>query len=201
LALGVVPSSSLCRFVVWFGPLAVSAACTRDPAPRDASGTATAPLAPVQQAAPPPAQPRQVSSDPTHAPELAPTQSESPPALGKGASATVGKARLALRGCQLEVELSGGRRQSKEIDLPSPCVFVTAGTQAQVEQTDYGQTLLVVSSKPLDGRPGDCDTKVRAVVVQGEKVTVSSQQQVMRMCGADGPFDTILFHTLAASST
>lgn len=183
--------------------LLVAAACGRDSDPRDASKTGTAQLTPAtpapaaqSQAAAPPTPPDTSSGAPSAAERAQPT----PPPPSKGATAVVGQARLVLRDCRLEADWSGGERQTKDIDLPGGCAFVTTPSGAQVVKTDQGDALLVVSSRPLQGRPGDCDTRVRAVVLKGDRLIVSSEEQVMRMCGADGPFDSILFHTLAASA-
>jgi hypothetical protein len=59
----------------------------------------------------------------------------------------------------------------------------------------------VVSSRRDEATEKDCDTKVRAVVVNADRVAVSKEKQEIAMCGADGPFDTILFHTLAQSAS
>jgi hypothetical protein len=182
------------------GALATAlAACSRDTDPRDASkaeapsATPTAPRSPQAEPKPQP---------PTSKPG-APTQPNDPRPIappGKGATAVVGKARLQLHGCGVEAEWPGGERRARVVDLPGGCVFVATGSGAQVEKTEQGDALLVVSSHPLEGRPGDCDTRVRAVVLHGEGLAVSSEQQVIRMCGAEGPFDSMLFHTLAASA-
>jgi hypothetical protein len=183
------------------GWLAGSAACSRDNDPRDASRTDTAHLAPAPASpvAPSPAEPAPTPS-PTQAnsPGTSPSATSVPP--GKGATAVVGGARLVLRDCRVEAEWQGGSRQARDVDLPGGCIFVTTKSGAQVEKTEQGDTLLVVSSQPLEGRPGDCDTRVRAVVVRGERLAVSREQQLIRMCGAEGPFDSMMFHALAASS-
>jgi hypothetical protein len=119
----------------------------------------------------------------------------------KGATAVVGQTRLVLTGCRLEAELPGAGRQTRDIDLPGACRFVTTTSGAQVVKTDQGDAVLVVSSQPLEGRPGDCDTRVRAVVLKNDRLSISSEQQVIRMCGADGPFDSLMFHALAASAS
>ncbi len=178
----------------------VAAACSREPDPRDASRTNTAPLTP---AAPAPAAPAQAAAAPeTPAPpRVEPDQPAAATAApSQATTALVGPARLLLRGCRLEAELPGAEPQTREIDLPGGCVFVTTTAGAQVVKTDQGEALLVVSSQPLEARPGDCDTRVRAVVLKGNRLSVSSEQQVMRMCGAAGPFDSLLFHSLAASA-
>jgi hypothetical protein len=97
---------------------------------------------------------------------------------------------LALRGCRLEAEWAGGKRTAIDIELPGDCVFVTK----------QGQAVLVVSSHPDPKIPGDCDTHVRAVVSNGERLAVSSEEQVIAMCGAKGPWDTMMFEILAASA-
>jgi hypothetical protein len=84
--------------------------------------------------------------------------------------------------------------------MPEGCTFGKRkpGGPVQIETTSRGLTVLVVSSKPLDGR--DCDTRVRALVVGKHGVEVSSEEQEISMCGADGPFDTPAFITLATSA-
>jgi hypothetical protein len=137
------------------------------------------------------------------APAAAPSGETPPAEVPHGTSATLGKLQLVLHGCRLEATAAGKATESQDVSLPAPCVFVTEGERAQVVDTERGPTLLVVSSRPLEGPPDPrrCDTKIRAVVVRGDRVAVSSEQQVIRMCGAEGPFDTILFHTLSASAS
>jgi hypothetical protein len=107
---------------------------------------------------------------------------------------------LALRGCRLEAEWAGGKRTAIDIELPGDCVFVTTTSGVQVMKTKQGQAVLVVSSHPDPKIPGDCDTHVRAVVSNGERLAVSSEEQVIAMCGAKGPWDTMMFEILAASA-
>jgi hypothetical protein len=185
-------------------PLALLAgpvACSRDNDVRDASKADTTHLAPAlpAPASASPAEPAPVPPA-TRANSSVTAPSAAPVPLGKDATAVVGEVRVMLRGCRVEAEWPGGSRQIRDVDLPGGCVFVTTKSGAQVEKTEQGDTLLIVSSKPLAERPGDCDTRVRAVVVRGERLAVSSEEQVIRMCGAIGPFDSIMFHTLAASS-
>ena len=123
-----------------------------------------------------------------------------PPSAARGLSATVGGARLRLRGCRLEVEWASGTTQTVDVDLPGPCVFVTTAAGAQVVNTEQGAALLVVSSQPRGGQLPGCDTQIRAVVVRGERAAVSSERQDVTACGAEGPFDSLMFQVLAASS-
>jgi hypothetical protein len=193
---GVAVRRSLRGLVTLLGLLTAPPGCSRDPAPLDASRTGAASREPVAEHSP----------SPVHPPATQPTETSAPEARASGpvthdAVATVGNTRLLLRGCQLEATFPNGEREIKEVDLPGSCVFVTTTAGTQVEKTDHGDAVLVVSSKPLAGQPGDCDTKIRAVVVRSGKVAVSKDQQVIRMCGASGPFDSVMFHTLAATST
>ena len=123
-----------------------------------------------------------------------------PSPAARGVSATVGGARLRLRGCRLEVEWASGTTQTLDVDLPGPCVFATTGAGAQVVKTEQGAALLVVSSQPRRGQLQGCDTQIRAVVVRGERAAVSSERQDIAACGAEGPFDSLMFQVLAASS-
>jgi len=122
-----------------------------------------------------------------------------PPAASPREQVKVGGALLTLEGCELTVD-AAGVVQKRRLPMPDGCVFAKSkpGGPAQVETTAGGSTLLVVSSKPLAGR--DCDTRVRAVVVGKHGVEISSKEQEISMCGADGPFDTPMFITLAASA-
>lgn len=125
----------------------------------------------------------------------------SPTATAPAESARIGAAEAALSGCLLEVTWDGGgRRQSTALDLPGDCTFARTRSGVQIEDTPGGKAALIVSSHPLEGRPGDCDTRVRAVVIAGERAAVSKDQQTMRTCGAQGPFDTLMFHVLASST-
>ena len=123
-----------------------------------------------------------------------------PSPASRGASAAVGGARLQLRGCRLEVEWASGTTQTVDLDLPGPCSFATTAAGAQVVKTEQGAALLVVSSQPRAGQLQGCDTQIRAVVVRGERVAVSSERQDIAACGAEGPFDSLMFQVLAASS-
>jgi hypothetical protein len=214
------------RLVGCLAVLAAAAACNRDP---DASQT-TKTLAPIttttktvsdEPARAPAAAPASASAERNTSPAIllvqpaaaqrevvspadvssAGTAASSAAPTAKGTSATVGKAKLALHGCRLEVAWVGGAKTTKDIELPEPCLFVTTRAGAQVVKTDRGQTLLVVSSRRDEATEKDCDTKVRAVVVNADRVAVSKEKQEIAMCGADGPFDTILFHTLAQSAS
>lgn len=133
-----------------------------------------------------------VAADPAPAPEPAPGPS-SPEA------ASVDGVRLELHGCELALERAGRERERRALPMPGDCQFAKAGDAVQIETTQRGKTLLVVSSRPLPGRPGDCDTRVRALVVTPDAVLVSGDEQTIRMCGAEGPFDSPMFHVLAAS--
>ena len=112
---------------------------------------------------------------------------------------SVGGTLLTLDGCQLTVE-SAGTVQKHTLPMPEGCTFGKrkAGGPVQIETTSRGSAVLVVSSKSLGGR--DCDTHVRALVVSKRGVELSSDEQEINMCGADGPFDTPAFITLAASA-
>lgn len=123
-----------------------------------------------------------------------------PIATAPAESVRIGAAETALSGCLLEVTWDGGRRQSTALDLPGDCTFARTRSGVQIEDTPGGKAALIVSSHPLEGRPGDCDTRVRAIVIAGERAAVSKDQQTMRTCGAQGPFDTLMFHVLASST-
>lgn len=206
---------SMNRLVGTLAWLAAAVACNRGP---DAS-QATKTLAPVittttktvrEDAAP---ARTSVPADENAAPSVRPAAipPAAVPASGaaptaKGISATVGKAKLVLRGCQLEVAWAGAAPTTTDADLPEPCLFVTTRSgAAQVVKTDHGQALLVVSSRRDASSEKDCDTKIRAVVVKGDRVAVSREKQEEKQeiatCGTDGPFDTLLFHTLAESAS
>lgn len=107
---------------------------------------------------------------------------------------------LTLSDCTLLVQTSGNTYSIK-VDLPSDCAFgKRADGSVQVESTKQGPTLLVISSKPIPGREGDCDSKVRAVVVREQEVLVSAKMKESYFCGAVGPFDEPIFVVLAATT-
>lgn len=175
------------------------AGCARDPEPVDASerrgDISGEPRASSGAASggEPGADPRSPPSDTSR------TRAASETASAPAERARIGAADVALRDCRLEVTWGDGRRQEMPLDLPGDCTFVKTRSGVQIEDTPSGKTALVVSSRPLEGRPGDCDTRVRAVVITGERAAVSKDQQTLRMCGAEGPFDTLMFHVLASS--
>jgi hypothetical protein len=149
------------------------------------SQTVEARVQPVQHAAPAP--------QPTAAPSAPPTASTA------AEQVKVGNTLLMLEGCQLTVESSGTTRKHT-LPMPDGCTFGKrkAGGPVQIEPTPRGQTVLVVSSKPQGGR--DCDTHIRALVINKQGIALSSEEQEISMCGADGPFDAPMFITLAATA-
>jgi hypothetical protein len=111
---------------------------------------------------------------------------------------TVGTIALQIDDCVLRVH-SNQFNAVYEINLPGACRFVVSKSGApQIVETGLGPTLLIVSSAPLaDSRL--CDTRVRAVVVQNNRVLISQDEQRIKSC-ARGPFDTKMFHVLAGST-
>jgi hypothetical protein len=131
----------------------------------------------------------------------APPEQPSPPPSASvlNEQVKVGSALLTLEGCQLTIE-SSGTIQKYALPMPDGCTFGKrkAGGPVQIETTKRGLTVLVVSSKVVG--PHDCDTHVRAIVVDKKDVAVSTDEQNIGMCGADGPFETPMFVVLAASA-
>jgi hypothetical protein len=114
---------------------------------------------------------------------------------------TVGSVTLTLDDCFLSVTAPTKPLQSVALDLPSGCKFgERADGTVQVENTKQGKTILVVSSKPIAGRDGDCDTHVKAVVIGSGEARISSKTKDSYFCGSRGPFDDALFVVLAASA-
>ena len=136
---------------------------------------------PIQEAAPAP----QLPAAPPAAPS--PTASE---------QVEVDGALLTLEGCQLTVE-SSGTITKHALPLPDGCTFGRrkADGPVQVEPTDRGLTVLVVSSKRV--AVNECDTHIRGVVVGKKGVSLSSEEQFIARCGANGPFSDMMFVALA----
>jgi hypothetical protein len=134
--------------------------------------------------------------------EVARTPSPQPTAAASATAAeqvNVGNTLLKLEGCELTVE-SAGTTQKHALPMSDGCTFGKRkpGGPVQIETTKRGQTVLVVTSKPQGGR--DCDTHIRALVIDKQGIALSSEEQEISMCGADGPFDTPMFITLAATA-
>jgi len=71
-----------------------------------------------------------------------------------------------------------------------------------VIHSQWGDSLVVVSSKERAQPPGssalkECDTFVQGVLVTGERVVLSPAMEGFAACGA-GPFDKNLYDDLAA---
>lgn len=123
-----------------------------------------------------------------------------PTPASSGERVTVGDISLTLQGCELIVESESGR-QTQRVDLPEGCTFGRNPDGAvQIQKTKQGPTVLIISSRPDERRKGDCDTRMRGVVVSGRSAKISTEDNNSASCGAVGPFDEPLFIVLAASA-
>jgi len=118
--------------------------------------------------------------------------------------ATVGEMQLTLDQCTLSY-VAGGRPAFMPLSIPGSCSFVVnpAGVP-QVVVTEWGSSLMVVSSQPIPGsveKSGrqECDTYLKGVLVNGEQVHVSSSTQHVLACGR-GPWDETMFRVFANES-
>lgn len=113
-------------------------------------------------------------------------------------AATIQGERFSLAECVLTARSEDGETASVSVGLPGECVFARMPEgELQSTLTDAGLVALVVSSAPLpEGRW--CDTRIRAVLLDPDRLAVSADQQDIRLCSR-GPFDDMLVETLAQS--